>query len=163
MTLTEQTAKHLRDVHFGENWTACNLKQQLADVTWQQATTQVGSFHTIATLVFHMNYFVSAVLQVFEGGTLDAKDKLSFDHDPITSEDAWNALLEKTWQDVEQLAGLVEKLPDSALQEDFWEDKYGNKFRNLHGLIEHCHYHLGQIAMLKRLVAAQDDSANLPS
>jgi hypothetical protein len=53
MNLTAQIAKHIRDVHFGGNWTCSNLKDNLADVTWQQATTKVRSFNTIVALVYH--------------------------------------------------------------------------------------------------------------
>ena len=54
MNLPEQIAKHLREVYFGGNWTASSFKENLADVTWQQAVRQVDSFHPIATLVFHI-------------------------------------------------------------------------------------------------------------
>jgi len=64
VNLTGQIARHFREIHFGGNWASSNLKDNLLDVTWQQATTQVYSFNTIATLVFHMNYYVSAVLKV---------------------------------------------------------------------------------------------------
>jgi hypothetical protein len=67
MDLTGQIAKHLREVYFGGNWTTSNLKANLADVTWQQATRQVYTFNTIATLVFHVNYYVSAALKVLHG------------------------------------------------------------------------------------------------
>ncbi|MEJ7829346.1 MAG: hypothetical protein WKF91_14145 [Segetibacter sp.] len=40
MNLTGQIAKQFRDVYFGGNWTSVNLKENLADVTWQQAITQ---------------------------------------------------------------------------------------------------------------------------
>lgn len=96
MTLPQQIAKHLRDVHFGGNWTSSNLKDQLAAVTWQQATTKVNSFNTIATLTYHVNYFVAAALQVLEGGPLDAHDKYSFDHPPINCEADWQKMLDKT-------------------------------------------------------------------
>jgi len=36
MTLIEQIAKHFRDVYFGGNWTAVNLKDTLADVSWDR-------------------------------------------------------------------------------------------------------------------------------
>ncbi|MEP7141624.1 MAG: hypothetical protein ABI707_02080 [Ferruginibacter sp.] len=42
MNLTGQIAKQLREIHFGINWTWSNLKDNLADVIWQQATTQVN-------------------------------------------------------------------------------------------------------------------------
>ncbi|MDN3656912.1 hypothetical protein QWZ08_14790 [Ferruginibacter paludis] len=68
MNLTAQIAKQFSDVHFGGNWTAVNLKDTVADVTWQQATTKVNSFNTIATLVFHTKYYVGAVMKVLQSG-----------------------------------------------------------------------------------------------
>ena len=95
MTLPTQIAKHMRDVHFGGNWTSVNLKDSLANITWQQATTRLDSLNTIAILVFHMNYYVSAVMKVLQGGTLDAKDKYSFEVPPINSQEEWDALVKK--------------------------------------------------------------------
>jgi hypothetical protein len=89
MTVIKQIAKHFRDVHFGGNWTAVNLKDTLVDVTWQQATTKIHDLNTIATLVFHMNYYVYPVLKVLQGEPLVASDKFSFDLPAITSEDEW--------------------------------------------------------------------------
>jgi hypothetical protein len=106
-TTPQQIATHLRQVHFGGNWTASNLKDKLEDITWKQAITQARSFHTIATLVYHMNYYVSATLMVLQGGPLEAKDKLSFDPPTINSQEDWEQLLEKTWHDAEALADLM--------------------------------------------------------
>lgn len=158
MPLPAQIAKHLRDVYFGGNWTWSNLKDNLAGVTWQQAMTQVHSFNTIATLVFHMGYFISAVTKVLQGGPLDAHDKYSFDHPPIQSQEDWERFLDKTWADVETLAGLIEQVPEEKLWADFSENKYGNYYRNLVGIIEHCHYHLGQIALIKKILLQADEN-----
>jgi len=156
MNLTEQIAKHLREVYFGGNWTSSNLKDNLADVTWRQATTQVYSFNTIAILVYHMNYYVSAVLKVLQGEPLTAKDKYSFDLKPIQSKEDWEKMLDKTWTDAENFASLIEQLPESKLWEDFTDKKYENYYRNLHGIIEHIHYHLGQIALIKKMLLKTD-------
>mgnify|MGYP000252261022 CR=1 FL=1 len=157
MNLTAQIAKQLRDLHFGGNWTWSNLKDQLADVTWEQATTKVYSFNTIAVLVFHTNYFVDAVLKVLRGGPLDAKDKYSFDHPPIQSREDWEKMLDKVWTDAETFATLIEQMPESKLWEDFSENKYGNYYRNIHGIIEHTHYHLGQIVLIKKLLLQPEE------
>ncbi len=153
MSLTKQIAKHFRDIHFGGNWTSSNLKDNLADVSWQQAVTKVHAFNTIATLVFHVNYYVSVVLKVLEGEPLNASDKFSFDCPPIESDADWQQLLSKVWAEAERFASLVEALPEEKLWEDFYDKKYGNYYRNIHGIIEHMHYHLGQIALIKKLVA----------
>ena len=156
MNLSAQIAKQLRDVHFGGNWTASNLKEHLSDVTWQQAVTRVESFNTIAILVFHTNYYVEAVLKVLRGGPLDAKDKFSFDHPPIQSQEDWDNMLDKTWTDAEAFAQAIEQLPEEKLWEDFQENKYGNHYRNLTGIVEHLHYHLGQIVLIKKMVKTRE-------
>jgi hypothetical protein len=156
MNLTAHIAKHFREIHFGVNWTWSNLKDHLSDVTWQEATTQVHSLNTIVALVYHINYFVSVILKALEGGPLEGSDKYSFDHPPIQSQEDWEKLLEKTWSDAEKFAMLVEQLPEQKLWETFGEEKYGNYYRNLHGVIEHNHYHLGQIVLIKKILRQQN-------
>ena len=152
MNLTAQIARHFREVHFGGNWTSVNLNDSLAGITWQQATTKVYSLNTIAALVYHINYYVSAVLKVLEGGPLDAHDKYSFDLPSIQSNEDWEKLLNKTWTDAKNFANLIEQLPESKLENDFSEKKFGSYYRNLHGIIEHTHYHLGQIVLIKKII-----------
>ncbi|MES1181842.1 MAG: DUF1572 domain-containing protein [Flavobacterium sp.] len=152
MNASAQLAKHLREVHFGGNWTWSNLTDNLADVSWTEANTKVYSFNTIAALTYHVNYFVLAIIKVLEGRVLDSKDKFSFDHPPIESQDDWEKLRDKSLSDAEHLALLIEQLPEQKLWEEFVESKYGNYYRNILGLIEHTHYHLGQIALIKKIV-----------
>ncbi len=152
MELTTQIAKNIRTVYFGGNWTAVSLKDTLADVSWQQATTKVYAFNTIATLVYHMNYFVTVLLKVLGGGPLEGNDKYSFEHPPIQSQEDWQKLLDKFWTDAETFASMVEQLPEGKLWEDFSDNKYGNYYRNINGVIEHNHYHLGQIVLIKKLL-----------
>ncbi|NML40348.1 DinB family protein [Chitinophaga sp. G-6-1-13] len=152
MTTVQQMAKHFRDVHFGGNWTAVNLKDVLSDVDWQMATTQVNRLNTIAVLVFHVNYYVDAVLKVLQGGPLQASDRYSFDLPPITSEEDWQRLVNKTLVQAETFAGLIDRLDEKQLSEDFTDGKYGTWYRNLTGIIEHTHYHLGQITLIKKMI-----------
>jgi uncharacterized damage-inducible protein DinB len=160
MSIPQLIAKHFRDVHFGGNWTTSNLKQHLSDITWEQATTKVHSFNTIATLVYHTNYYVDVVLKVLNGEPLNAKDKYSFEVPPIGSADDWEKLLTKSWADAEKFAALVEQLPESKLFETFVDEKYGTYYRNLHGIIEHTHYHLGQIVLIKKILLQEHDESN---
>lgn len=152
MTLPEQIAKQFRAVYFGGNWTFSNLDEHLKGVTWQQATAKVDDFNTIAALVYHIHYYVRAALDVLEGKPLNAKDTYSFDYPTIDCRKDWEILLNKTRTDAEKFANLVSQLPESKLWETFSEEKYGNYYRNLHGIIEHAHYHLGQIVLVKKLL-----------
>jgi hypothetical protein len=155
MEWTKLLTKHLRDVHSGGNWTSVNMKDSLADVTWQEAVTRVYDLNTIATLTYHIHYFIAAVTKVLEGGLLDAHDKYSFDHPPIESAEDWSAFLDKIWRQTEHFAVLIEQLPDSKLDAIFTDEKYGTYYRNLQGIIEHTHYHLGQIVIIKKVIRAQ--------
>ena len=157
---TSQIAKHLRDLHFGKNWTWSYIKQHLDQITWQQAITKVYSLNTIAVLVYHINYYIKGQIDFLEKGTLDIQDKFSFDCPPIRSENDWQRLKEKTFTEAEKLAKLIEQINDSQLWEFFKEEKYGNYYRNFHGLIEHSHYHLGQIVIIKNILLARQNKIN---
>ncbi len=154
MNVPGQIAKHLREVYFGDNWTSVDLKDTLADVTWEEAATKVSGLNSIAALVFHINYYVAPVSKVLNGEALIASDKSSFDLAPITSEEEWQQLINKVFAGAEALAQQIEKLPEEKLFEDFTNAKYGNYYRNLHGIIEHTYYHLGQILLLKKIIRA---------
>lgn len=156
MNLSHQIAKQIREIHFGGNWTTSNLQDQLKDVSWEDATTKVYSFNTIATLVFHTHYFVNAVLKVLQGNALDAHDKFSFDHPPINDQQDWDNFLRKVWNDAELFASLAEQLPESKLLETFTDEKFGNYYRNLSGIVEHTHYHLGQIVLIKKIIQSKE-------
>jgi hypothetical protein len=152
MNLPALLARHLREVHFGGNWTASNLRDNLNDLNWEQATRKLHDFNTIAALVYHMNYYVGAVSCVLMGNPLRASDQFSFDVPAIQSQEDWNNMLEKTWSDAGRLATLVEELPVSMLEQTFADERYGSYHRNILGVIEHIHYHLGQIVLIRKLV-----------
>lgn len=152
MTLTAQLAKHFREVHAGGNWTSVNLNDTLAGISWQQANEKVYGLNTIAALAFHIHYYIRAIIPVIEGGPLHAKDALSFIHPPIQSQTEWESFLEMTRADAFRLASLIDQMPDEQLWEPFTTDKYGSYYRNIQGIIEHCHYHLGQIVVIKKIL-----------
>ena len=152
MNLPPLLAKHLKETFFGGNWSDVHLEQAIAGLTWQEATTSVYGLNTIAALVYHINYYVEAILKVLTGNPLDSSDKYAFDLPPIASDESWIELIERTRQAVQKLCGLIEQLPESQLWETFSDSKYGTYYRNLQGLIEHSHYHLGQIVVLKKIL-----------
>ena len=158
MNLQALLAKHFREVHYGGNWTYSNLKDTLKDVNWQQATTKLSSLNTIAMLVFHINYYVVAISNVMRGENINASDKYSFDVPPIQSEEEWQKLVEKLFTDADNLAVLIEALPEGKLRETFAHEKYGDYYRNIQGVIEHTHYHLGQIVVIKKLILEKGGS-----
>lgn len=153
MSTTLLLAKRFREVLLNGKWIAnTNFKEQLSDVTWKHATTKIDSLNTIAMLTFHIDYYIAGLVNVFEGGDLEIKDQFSFDLPPIESQQQWENLLNKIWQDSEKFATLLEQMPDSKLDEVFVDEKYGTYQRNIDGMIEHAYYHLGQITLIKKMI-----------
>jgi hypothetical protein len=60
-------------------------------------------------------------------------------------------------EDGESFTYLVGQLPEAQLWETFSEEKHSNYYRNIQGVIEHTHYHLGQIAIIKKILAERKD------
>ncbi|MFM8371135.1 MAG: DUF1572 domain-containing protein, partial [Bacteroidota bacterium] len=94
----------------------------------------------------------AGVLNVLEGGPLEIRDRYSFDMKPLQPEAEWDAMRDALWNDAEKFARRVEEMPDSQLWSVFADEKYGNFYRNMEGMLEHCYYHLGQVVMLKKLI-----------
>lgn len=158
MKQTTQIAKRIREVILDGKWIAnTNFKDQISNLTWQQATTKVGSLNTIAALTFHLDYYIAGVLQVLEGGALEIRDKFSFDVPPIKSQEDWDALRNKLFTDAERFASVLEQLPDTKLDEGFVDIKYGDYRRNLEGIIEHSYYHFGQVVLIKKMILAAEN------
>ena len=152
MTLSSQIAKHFHEVHFGDNWTEVNLKQTLSDVRLEEAIIKIDSLNSIAALVYHCHYFVHALLGVLKENKLNAHDKFSMDAPPMNNEMEWQNFLKMTFDEALETVALIEKLPESTWWGNFTDAKYGNWYKNVNGTIEHTHYHLGQISLLKKMI-----------
>ena len=154
MKNTFEIAKRFREVILNGTWVAnTNYKHQLTGLDWKIATAKFQSLNTIALLAQHIHYYINGVKNVFKGGSLDIKDKYSFDFPPMHSQDDWENFLTRFWNDAEEFASLIEQMPEEKLNEKFVDEKYGTYQRNIDGMIEHSYYHLGQIVLLKKMVA----------
>jgi hypothetical protein len=153
MKSTYEIAKHFREVIFNGTWIAnTNYKHQLTDLSWQIATTKFHALNTIAVLAQHIHYYINGVKNVFKGGSLEIKDKFSFDFPPIQSQDEWENFLARFFNDAEEFASLIEQMPEEKLKEVFVDENYGTYQRNIEGIIEHSYYHLGQIVLIKKIL-----------
>lgn len=153
MNPSAQLASRFREVILNGRWIAnTNFRDQLSGVSWEQATQKVGPLNTIAALTFHIHYYIAGILKVFEGGTLDIRDKYSFDMPPIQSQQDWDKLRDSLWRDAERFADLVEQMPEERLKAVFVDAKYGTYQRNIEAMIEHSYYHLGQVSLIRKLL-----------
>lgn len=158
MNESKGLANRFREVLLNGTWIAnTNFKDQLQNTSWELVTIKYNGLNSIAVLTAHIHYYIAGLIVVLQGGPLDIKDKYSFDFPPITTQGEWNAMLNRLWVDAEQFALLIEQLPESRLNDDFVDQKYGTYRRNIEAMIEHCYYHLGQIVLLKKIVSQNLD------
>ena len=146
-------ANRLREVLLNGKWIAnTNFKEQILSVSWEQANQKVANLNTIALLTFHINYYLVGILNVFNGGNLEIKDKYSFDLPEIKSEKDWTRLVNDFLSNAEKFAEQVERMDENYLDKPFVDEKYGSYLRNIEGVIEHSYYHLGQISLLRKMI-----------
>ncbi len=153
MKLNEYLANRLKEIFIEGEWVlGTNFKEQIINLDWKQATQRIDDFNTIADLTFHIDYYIAGVKKVLEGGTLDIRDKYSFDYPPIQSEQDWQNLVNKFCLDSEEFIELVKKMSEEKMISDFVDKQYGTYCRNIDAMIEHTYYHLGQIILIKKRI-----------
>jgi len=153
-----EISKRFREVFLNGTWIAnTNYKDLLAHVEWKQAIKKIGSLNTIATLTLHINYYVSGILNVFEGGGLEIRDKYSFEFPMIESKEDWENIRNKLFANSVTFAKHIERMSNEQLDQPFVDEKYGNYRRNIEGIIEHSYYHLGQISLLKKMILESEN------
>lgn len=157
MERTKELANRLAEVLLNGHWIAnTNFKSQIENLTWVQATNKIGTLNTIAALTFHVNYYLAGIINFFNNGELEIRDKYSFDIPPIESESDWKRLKEEFITNSQIFIDRVLNLTDSKLDEAFVDEKYGTYLRNIEGVIEHSYYHLGQISMINKMLTEKN-------
>ena len=152
MSVSQKLADRLRELFIHGKWIAnTNYKALLGEIDFNLAKAKVENCNSIAALTFHINYYLSGILKVFNGGNLDIHDQFSFDYPEIKEEQDWEHLVDSLINSAEQLILVVENLSDTMLEKVFVDLKYGSYQRNIEGVIEHGYYHLGQMVLIKKL------------
>lgn len=136
----------------GEAWHGPALQPLLKDITPEQASREpkAGS-HSILQLVLHIAYWEEVVLRRFNGEIVNA---------PLNSPDDWptnRKLNDSDWQAVltrlqashMALRQAIEECPNEKLSQKVPQRSH-DYYTLLHGIIHHCVYHGGQIALLKK-------------
>ena len=154
MQLKTYIANRLREVFLdGKLVSGTNFKEQIIRVYWEDAIKSINGRNSIATLTYHINYYIKGVGKVLDGGTLEIKDKYSFDAPKIESQKDWQKRVDKFCEDAEHFVSLVEDLQEEDLFKPFVDEKYGNYLKNLDLMIEHTYYHLGQIVLINKMLS----------
>ena len=152
MERSKYLADRIRELFLHGKWIAnTNYRELLSETNMKQALTRAGNHNSIASLTFHINYYLAGMIELMEGGELNIHDRFSFDMPPVENEEAWLTLRSVLLTNAEKIATLTENLPDDMLDTDFVKPEYGTWLRNLEAMLEHSYYHMGQISLIKKL------------
>ncbi|HEY1869641.1 MAG TPA: DinB family protein [Chitinophagaceae bacterium] len=153
MKITNLIATHVTEVYEGNNWTDVNIADTIKDISWQQAQQKTaGSSNTIASLLHHLYYWNGIIMQRMKGETPVIPEVNGYDVETLSSEADWIALKERTHQSFVELAESVRSFPEEKLLENYTQSIPSSYYRNMQGIVEHAHYHLGQMVILKKLL-----------
>lgn len=157
MKITELISQHIIEIQEGDNWTDVNIKDTLADVDYKEATTETAaSRNTIAALVHHLSFYNDVVRQRLSGNIPVIGESNGFDVPVIKNDDDWAKLKAHNVESAGELAAAVRESPEEKIFE-LTVTGASTHYKMLHGIVEHAHYHLGQIVLIKNLIR----SANL--
>jgi uncharacterized damage-inducible protein DinB len=145
-------AENILEVYEGNNWTGVSITDAIKDVNWQQAQHKtIASQNTIASLLHHLYYWNGVMMQRINGINPSIPETNGFDVGELKSESDWNDLKEKTHQSFIKLADAIKNFPEEKLYETSPTGK-STYYKNLQGMVEHAHYHLGQMVIIKKVI-----------
>lgn len=151
MPKTQDILDHFDGVLNGDAWHGDPVWQVLDGITAQQAAARVApSVHTIWEIVMHMTFWENVAAQRLAGRRAGLVEELNFPATPAAKEDTWRATLDQFRASNRAFRQALDALDTGKLDERTAAGKrtcYGEA----HGLIEHHVYHLGQIALLKKM------------
>lgn len=158
MSEAKRIAELYRDVYDGDQngqaWHGIALKPLLKQITAEQASRvpQTGA-HSILQLVLHIAYWEEVVLRRFNGEVVDAPlNTLDDWASTRTLTDAeWRAALARLEKSHAALYNAIESCSEEKLKQMVPKRDHSN-YTLLHGIIDHCVYHTGQIALTKKLI-----------
>jgi hypothetical protein len=162
MKITELIAKHVLEVHEGNNWTEVDITSTLKDVSLEEATIRtIASANSIAALLQHLTYWNRVIVKRINGIVVpDAEDNGFFVPELHDGED-WRLLKVDNLNSAHELAQAIIDFDARKLEGPILPE-HDTAYRNLQGSVEHIHYHLGQMVILKQLIrsgAVKSDQA----
>jgi uncharacterized damage-inducible protein DinB len=155
MTEGEQIIQRLKESFDGEPWYGTSLTGVLAAIPFRHVTIKCEpSQNNIARLVTHMlNWREFAIKKLQGDGRFDIELNSNADwpESGIKNESEWNSLCQRLTESQETIIFLLSKIDETGLSKQVPGKLYDFRFL-IEGLIQHDIYHLGQIALIDRLL-----------
>lgn len=123
----------------------------MQEISLEEALFTYRGGNSIASLTFHVNYYLDGLNDVFNGKPLSIRDKFSWNVPLVTTIEEWKHLSQRLHDNALDFIQHVEYMSDEVLDGPFVDERYGTVERNIEAVLEHSYYHLGQISLLWKI------------
>jgi uncharacterized damage-inducible protein DinB len=150
MKETKGIIKLFHDLYNGSPWVGVNILSTVQGISADQAAKKVfPKWNSIWEITNHVVSWRQNVMRRIQGEVIITPDHNYFTPVSDTSDIAWNHTLQKLEDSQQQWLLVLSQLKENDL-ERIYQNNNMTFYENIHGLIQHDAYHLGQIAMLAK-------------
>lgn len=155
MKETERIRDQLQRAFAGEAWHGPAVFEVLENVTASQAAARpIAGAHSIWELVLHIKAWTDACRRRLGGDRAELADEENFPAINDTSDEAWENTLASLRESHQRLSEAIAAVDETRLDEPILEGM-PSVYITLHGAVQHCLYHTGQIAVLKKATTGE--------
>lgn len=152
MKETELIRQMFEETYDGENWVDVNLTATLGNIGAAEAAKKIDpNLNTIWEIVNHLIAWRKNVLERVKGHRMQSPADNYFKPVEDQSDVAWHDTLQALKQSQQEWVQFLDTMPAENLQ-NIYSGNNASYYKNIHGIIQHDHYHLGQIVLLAKLV-----------
>ena len=139
------------DLHDGSPWIDVNFMDSLKNLSPEDAIKKPYDLNSIWQLLVHIISWRKLNMQRLQGSQVNTPDHNFILPVTDTSETAWQNLLNEFRNSNQEWLNYLSSINDAEL-ERINETNGMSYYKQIHGILQHDCYHLGQIVMLSRLV-----------
>ena len=165
MSETEFIADVIDQAAHGEAWHGPALQDAVAGVTAEDASRRpIDGAHTIWEIVAHVTVWAREVERRLRERARPVDAAADWPTPPNGDADAWDAAKSGLLDAHHRLRQTIREFPPQRLPEQVpgtSDESHASFYMMLHGLAQHDAYHAGQIAMLRKALAAAATGAPL--
>lgn len=154
MTTPLRLSERYREVTLtGKTVAFTNIREQITDLSYADAIVRPHGLNSVLRLIYHLDYYQRGLIDVLQGGPLTIRDRYSYDVPEPIDAVQWTTLRQGYLERAEIFANLIAGMSEEVVHEPFVQPQYGDYRTNLEVTIEHTYYHLGQIVLIKKIIA----------
>jgi uncharacterized damage-inducible protein DinB len=151
MKASQRISGLFTNLYQGEPWIDVTLVDTLQHIPYQKAAEKYRNCNSIWEITNHIVAWRENVLQRVQGKVINTPNHNYFESIPDVSESAWQATLQNLAQSQKQWVTFLENFDEKEF-DALYPNNGLNYYEHIHGIIQHDAYHLGQIAILSKLI-----------